>query len=124
MTVSEKPEKPESSENSDPKSGGKSDSQDLPKIDFSNGEHKIATVFLNSEQKSLLESINNNLESFRENRKPKKVKSKIDKKHPDNETKPDEVKKVAEKDADEKRDKNLDKKRTKKSNKQKNKQSS
>ena len=89
MTVSEKPEEPESSENSDPKSVGKSDSQDLPKIDFSNGEHKIATVFLNSEQKSLLEGINNNLESFRENRKPKKVKSKIDKKHPDNETKSD-----------------------------------
>merc|ERR1712226_819052 len=40
--------------------------------DSTAGEHKIATVFLNSEQKSLTEGLNQNLESFREGRKSEK----------------------------------------------------
>merc|ERR1711970_226894 len=44
--------------------------------DSTAGEHKIATVFLNSEQKSLTEGLNQNLESFREGRKTTEKKDK------------------------------------------------
>merc|ERR1712178_440332 len=44
--------------------------------DSTAGEHKIATVFLNSEQKSLTEGLNQNLESFREGRKTEKKEKK------------------------------------------------
>merc|ERR1711893_90587 len=44
--------------------------------DSTAGEHKIATVFFNSEQKMLTEGLNQNLESFRKGRKTEKREKK------------------------------------------------
>ena len=44
--------------------------------DSTAGEHKIATVFLNSKEKTLTEGLNHNLESFREGRKTEKKEKK------------------------------------------------
>merc|ERR1712130_1041117 len=44
--------------------------------DSTAGEHKIATVFLNSEQKTLTEGLIQNLENFREGRKTEKREKK------------------------------------------------